>query len=97
MDTDDKMGTSGPPVKKKPSPAGAYKAMVKKPQQAAADTTKPLSPTNPLMVEKKDGSIGQWGNPLPPDKPAVAPPAKKQLELSDKAKGYSNTYYRANQ
>jgi len=33
----------------------------------ANDPNKPLSPTNPLMVQKKDGSIGQWGNPVPPN------------------------------
>jgi len=36
-------------------------------QDSAADPTKPLSPTNVLMVEKKDGSINQWGNKINAD------------------------------
>lgn len=87
----------GPPAgKKKPSPAAGYKAMVKKPSQLAADTTKPLSPSNPLMVQKADGSVSQWGNPLP-DPKNTPPTPPKQLKMSDKANGNSSTYYRANQ
>lgn len=96
METTTNPGGGGPPAKKKPTAAGSYKTMVKKPSQLAADTTKPLSPTNPLMVEKADGSIGQWGNPLPPNNPSPTP-AKRQLKMSDKANGNSSTYYRANQ
>lgn len=79
-----------------------YKKMVKKPidttamakppmQQSANDPSKPLSPTNPLMVEKADGSVGQWGNDLKIPK-TIIPAIKKTTPLSDKARGLSNTY-----
>lgn len=77
--------TGSDPKKKKVTPAGKYKAMV-----APADTTQ-----QPLMVEKADGTIGQWGNdPNAPKKKVVQ--TKPQLNLSDKAKGYSNSYYSPN-
>lgn len=52
----------------------------------------PLSPTNPLLVTKQDGSIGIWGNSLQGTVPIVPPNTPKILP-SDKAAGYSNTYY----
>lgn len=89
-DPDDKL------PKKKATGPQKYKAMIKKPelQKLAADTTQALSPKNPLMVEKADGSVGQWGNPVPPSK-APTPPVKKQLLMSDKARGLSSNYYPA--
>lgn len=78
-------GTVTPTVKKKPTPVGKYKSMVK---PAAADTSQ-------LMVQKADGSIGPWGNDItPPKKPATQTTGAPQL--SDKAKGYSNNYYTPN-
>lgn len=73
----------GDPKKKKPNPADNYKRMVAQP-----DTAK-------LMVEKADGSIGEWGNDIPSPPPTLNPP-KKKIPLSDKASGLSNTYYPAN-
>lgn len=68
------------------------------------DFPKPGDPywkQHPLVTEHKDGSLRQWGedstqmvknpNVLPKQMP---PPT---LDLSDKAKGYSNNYYRKNQ
>lgn len=70
-----------------------YKKMVKKSplQSSAADPTKELSPTNPLMVEKADGTVAQWGNALKPDQ-AKLPPFKMKPKQSDKANGTDNTY-----
>lgn len=87
----------GAPPKKKPNPAANYKKMVAPaPGQAmAADTSQAPSPTNPIMVEKADGTVGQWGNDIPLPK-KTPPPMKKQLPLSDKAKGTSNSYYPPN-
>lgn len=83
--TDTPAGGTVTPGKKKPSPVGKYKSMVK---PAAADTSQ-------LMVEKADGSTGPWGNPI---KPATTPAIKTKAapDLSDKAKGYSNNYYSPN-
>jgi len=78
--------TGGTPAKKKATPAGKYKAMVKKPAQ---DTTQML------MVEKADGSVGPWGNDIPPAK-KQQPPTKPAPKLSDKALGYSSNYYPPN-
>lgn len=50
---------------------------------------------HPLMVEKADGSIGQWGNPLIPTNPNYIIPTP-QIPLSEKAKGNSDLYYPAN-
>lgn len=76
-------GTGGDPKKKTKSQPAKYKQMV-----APSDSTK-------LMVEKADGSIGEWGNPIKPTAaPAAASPQKPQM--SDKASGLSNTYYPAN-
>lgn len=78
---------------KGPGAPSKYRSMVKKTpvQGLAADPTKEPSPTNPIMVEKADGSIAQWGNDLKPSKPPV-PPVKKQILMSDKANGNDNNY-----
>lgn len=79
--------TGGTAGKKKATPAGKYKAMVGK--------ASPDSVQTPLMVEKADGSVGQWGNDIPPaKKPAVQ--TKGAPQMSDKAKGYSSNYYTPN-
>jgi hypothetical protein len=74
------------PIKGKQTAVAKYKKM----KQPVADSTE-LSPSHPLMVEKKDGSIGQWGNPLTDETPAK-PPVKKMPVMSDKARSLSNTY-----
>jgi len=82
-----------PPGKK--TPAANYKAMKGKTNPmlgAGADPTKPVSATNPLMVQKADGSVGQWGNSLTTPTAPIAP-VKKQIPLSDKAKGLSSQYF----
>lgn len=79
--------SGGGAVKKRATPAGKYKAMVKK---ASADTVQ-----TPLMVEKADGSIGPWGNDIKPSK-NYAGQTKPPLDMSDKAKGYSSNYYTPN-
>lgn len=73
---------------------GGDTTQVNRAQMLAANPNLPLSPTNPLMVEKRDGSIGQWGNPLTPDSPNPYIPIPN-MQLSDKARGFSNTYYPA--
>lgn len=57
------------------------------------DTTKPLSSSNPVTVEKADGSIGIWGKDI--DTVATKPLPKRQPVVSDKAKGASSNYYPA--
>lgn len=66
----------------------------KKTKPAATDTAATSKKPQPFLVEKKDGSIGQWGNDLPDDAQAT-PIAKKKSLLSDKARGLSNSYYPA--
>lgn len=75
--------------KKKQTPAGRYKAMVKPQTPVAKQDTLP-------WVQKADGSVGPWGND--PNKPASPPPAplNGQPKMSDKANGTSSTYYSAN-
>lgn len=76
----------GTPIKK----VAKYKAMVKKTPATPTDG----QPTS-LMVEKADGSIGPWGNDTLPAKKPV-PQTKSTPAMSDKARGYSNTYYTPN-
>lgn len=73
---------------KKKTPVANYKSMTR-------DTTQAPSPTNPIMVQKKDGSVGQWGNDLNAPQPATPAGAPKP-GMSDKATGKSNAYYPAN-
>lgn len=77
----------GGAVKKRATPVGKYKAMVKKP---TADTVQ-----TPLMVQKADGTVGPWGNDIKPGK-NYGGQTKPGLDMSDKAKGYSSTYYTPN-
>lgn len=88
--TDDPNATPGtvtPVVPLKKTPVSKYKAMVK------PDTTQ-----QPMLVQKADGTIGPWGNPLnAPQKQIPLPATTNPLPLSDKARGLSNSYYPANQ
>lgn len=64
---------------------------------------------HPLQTEHKDGTVRTWGedttkNPytlpkqiLPPPSTGEQPSGKPAKDLSDKAKGYSDYYYRKNQ
>lgn len=79
---------TGTPIKK----AAKYKAMVKK---APATPDPADSQPTSLMVQKADGSIGPWGNDTVPAKKPV-PQTKSAPVMSDKARGYSNTYYTPN-
>jgi hypothetical protein len=81
--------TGGTPATKK---AAKYKAMVKKAPVNDGDADN--QPTS-LMVQKADGSIGPWGNDTVPAKKPV-PQTKSAPQMSDKARGYSNTYYTPN-
>lgn len=89
----------------RPTPVQKYKQVKKQSaSDLSSDPTKPLSPSNPLMVEKKDGSIGQWGNDL---KSKTKSPAQIEADKaisaalknagkpgpSEKSQGRSNTYY----
>jgi hypothetical protein len=63
---------------------------------------------HPIITEHSDGTVRRWGddttnrknpNTLPTQMmpPSGVPTGKPQLDLSDKAKGYSSYYYRKNQ
>lgn len=55
----------------------------------------PLSPKNPLLVEKRNGTIAQWGNPILPNTTPTMQGAPVILP-SDKALGQSSMYYPSN-
>lgn len=96
MDTPNNMAAdSGATVKKKPAatPAAKYKGMISK-TAPSDDGTQPNG-NGPLMVQKADGSVGEWGNPVQPPVTPAAPSKKKPL-MSDKANGTSDAYYPAN-
>lgn len=96
MDTPTNMpADSGGTAKKKPvaTPATKYKGMVNK--TAPSDDGTQTNGQGLLMVQKDDGSVGPWGNPVKPPAPAL-PPAKKKQVMSDKAAGNSTMYYPAN-
>jgi hypothetical protein len=50
----------------------------------------------PFLVEKADGTIGQWGNPIIPT-PPPAVPIVPPIPISDKARGYGDAYFPPNQ
>lgn len=59
-----------------------------------APTYNPALLTNgKFLVSKPDGSLGQWGKDLPPVVPPPPPVPPPVTPLSDKALGYSSTYY----
>lgn len=81
MATDPNMQSDSLSVKKV-NPAATYKKVVKKPT---------------YMVQKADGSVGEWGrDPNIKDTIDVNNLTKKKPDLSDKAKGLDNTYNRKN-
>lgn len=76
-------------VYKKPTQPVVYQ----KPTISSGPPT--ISTNNPLMVQKADGSIAQWGNPIPPT-PVPTPISqggKPPIVPSDKAKGSASDYY----
>lgn len=90
-------------VVKKPKPAPAMSVTTNFPKPGD-----PYWKQHPLLTEHKDGSVKQWGedatvvnnpNLLPKQMlpPVTTPQNKPTLHLSDKAKGYSDNYYRKNQ
>lgn len=79
MATDPTMGKDSISVKQI-NPAATYKKVVKKPT---------------IMVQKADGTVGEWGRD-PNIRDTIDYTGKKKLDLSDKAKGLDNTYNRKN-